>query len=62
MMDTSAELVWIERHADGRIKGLYASRQEGYAEEALPNNHPEVLDALAPDGSIKNPTAGEPNA
>jgi len=40
--------MFCERDGGGFIKGLYAKRQPGYAEEELSENHPEVLAFLAP--------------
>jgi hypothetical protein len=34
---------YIQRDKQGKIIGLYANRQEGYAEELLANDHPEVV-------------------
>jgi hypothetical protein len=36
-------VIYVERAADGSIKGLYANSQRGYAEEALDNGDPEVV-------------------
>lgn len=40
--------VYAERAQDGTIKGLYARRQPGYAEEALDEDHPDVVAFRAP--------------
>ena len=42
------ETYWIERDASGNIKGLYANRQDGYAETTLPANDPAVVAFLNP--------------
>lgn len=41
-------MVWVERDASGNIRGVYANRQDGYAEEELEDSSPEVLDFLTP--------------
>lgn len=41
-------MVWIERGEDRAIKGVYANRQEGYAEEELSGEDPAVSAFLAP--------------
>lgn len=40
-------MVYVERHSDGRIKGVYAMRQGGYAEEWLDDGTQEVLSFLS---------------
>lgn len=40
--------MYVERGRDGEIKGVYAVPQKGYAEEELPDDHPEVLAYLNP--------------
>jgi len=40
--------MFIERDEAGRIKGVYAQRQGGYAEEELPDDYSEVLAYLNP--------------
>lgn len=40
--------MFIERDRDGKIKGVYKQSQKGYAEEELPDDHPEVLAYLNP--------------
>jgi hypothetical protein len=37
------EYVWVERTGGGAIKGIYANKQPGYAEEQLPDDNPEVV-------------------
>lgn len=39
---------YIERDEGGKIKGLYANSQPGYAEEWLEDNDPEVIAFLNP--------------
>lgn len=39
---------FVERDAGGSIKGVYANRQEGYAEEFLPDTDSGVLSYLSP--------------
>lgn len=34
---------YIQRDKQGKINGLYRLRQEGYAEELLADDHPEVV-------------------
>lgn len=34
---------WVQRDKAGVIIGHYANRQRGYAEEALPDDHPEIV-------------------
>lgn len=41
-------MVWVERNGLGRVKGIYANRQPGYAEELLDNDHPDVVAFNAP--------------
>lgn len=41
-------MAYIERAQDGKIKGVYAVRQPGYAEEELSGNDPAVLAFLSP--------------
>ena len=38
--------MFVERDQAGIIKGLYRQPQPGYAEEELPETHPEVVDFL----------------
>lgn len=40
--------VYVERDDDGAIKGVYTAPQPGYAEEALPEDHSEVVAFLTP--------------
>lgn len=35
-------IFFCERDGGGKIKGLYANRQPGYAEEAIDDGHPDV--------------------
>jgi len=35
--------MFVQRNGSGVIVGVYAVRQEGYAEEELPDNHPEIF-------------------
>ncbi|MGO7370076.1 hypothetical protein ACCT04_14690 [Rhizobium ruizarguesonis] len=51
---------YVQRNADGDICGLLGQPQEGYAEEFLPDNNPEVIEfaekakaALAASPSIE---------
>lgn len=39
---------FVERDQAGKVKGLYANRQPGYAEEELADNHPEVIEFRTP--------------
>jgi len=40
---------YVERDSvSGAIKGVYRQFQTGYAEEELPDNHPDVVAFLAP--------------
>lgn len=41
-----APKVWVQRDAEGRIVAKFAARQEGIAEEALPENHPDLQPPL----------------
>ena len=36
-------MIFVERDKGGRVTGLYANRQQGYAEEELPDDHPDVV-------------------
>ena len=38
--------MWVERDATGNIKGVYANKQPGYAEELLQDNNPSVISFL----------------
>jgi hypothetical protein len=40
--------VYAERDDAGNITGVYANPQPGYAEEELPNDHPEVVAFINP--------------
>lgn len=37
--------VFVQR-TDGKITGVYANAQPGYAEEELPADHPEVVEFM----------------
>jgi hypothetical protein len=39
---------YVERDSDGRISGLYAQLQSGFAEEFLDEGHPDLVIFLAP--------------
>ena len=39
---------FVQRDLTGAVKGLYANRQPGYAEEFLPDSNTEVVTYLAP--------------
>ncbi len=41
-------MVFVQRDPDGKIVGVYACQQDGYAEEFLEDDNPEVIEALAP--------------
>lgn len=41
-------IVYVERDESGKIIGVYANFQEGFAEEALPEDDPEVVAFLNP--------------
>lgn len=41
-------MVFVQRDPDGKIVGVYARQQDGYAEELVEDDNPEVLEALAP--------------
>jgi hypothetical protein len=36
--------VFVERGSNGAIKGVYANRQPGYAEEEMASDHADVVD------------------
>ena len=36
------EMVWVQRDQENVICGVYANRQDGYAEEELPASDPDV--------------------
>jgi hypothetical protein len=40
--------MFIERDEAGKIKGVYSQPQPGYAEEELPDDHPDVMAYLNP--------------
>ena len=40
--------MFIERDEQGKIKGVYRAKQDGYAEEELADDHPEVVAYLNP--------------
>jgi hypothetical protein len=46
-------MAYVERRA-GTIFGVYALRQPGYAEEELPDNHPDVLAFRSPPPPSKS--------
>lgn len=35
-------MAWVQRDENGAIKGIYARRQAGYADEELPDDHVDV--------------------
>ncbi|MBP2614743.1 hypothetical protein [Agrobacterium pusense] len=41
-------MAFVQRDPDGKIVGVYACQQDGYAEEFLEDDNPEVIEALAP--------------
>lgn len=41
-------MIYVERDSQANIRGVYANRQEGYAEEELPDDHPDVVEFLHP--------------
>ncbi len=41
-------MVWVSRNNSGAINGVYANRQEGYAEEQLASDNAEVVSFLNP--------------
>jgi len=47
--------MWVERAVGGAVKGVYANRQPGYAEEELPDNDPEVVAFITARGAIPGP-------
>jgi len=51
--------MFIQRFPDGTIQGVYANQQEGYAEEELADDHPEVVAFLAPKAETPTPTLVE---
>ena len=36
-------MVYVERDAQGKVKGVYGPKQPGYAEEELADDHPDIL-------------------
>ncbi len=38
---------YVRRRGDGSIASAHGTRQPGYAEEALPDDHPEIIALLA---------------
>lgn len=36
-------MAYVERAPNGALKGVYAARQKGYAEEELRDDHPDVV-------------------
>lgn len=47
-------MVFVQRTNDGKIKGVYANRQEGYAEEELPDDDNEVIEFFNPKPAIND--------
>lgn len=47
---------WVQRDKDGFVVGTYANRQPGLAEEALPDDHPEVVAFENPPPVVPGPT------
>lgn len=45
---------YVERDKDGIVKGVYACLQPGYAEEMLPDDHPDILKFNDAQASIIN--------
>lgn len=43
---------YVSRGDNGKINGLYANLQPGYAEEFLPDDNPEVMAFLNPPTPI----------
>lgn len=41
-------MAFVQRDEFGKIVGVYACKQEGYAEEFLDDENPEVIEALYP--------------
>lgn len=39
---------YVQRDSNGKIKGVYANLQPGYAEEFLPDNNAEIVAYLTP--------------
>ncbi len=39
---------YVQRDRSGNMRGLFARRQEGFAEEFLAEDHPDVVAFLAP--------------
>lgn len=40
--------MFVQRSKDGKVIGVFGQPQPGYAEEELPDDHPEVLAYLNP--------------
>jgi hypothetical protein len=40
--------VWVQRDENGAVQGVYANRQDGYAEEELASDDPGVIAFLRP--------------
>lgn len=40
---STAQAVYVQREKDGRIKGVYANKQPGYAEESLSDDNESVI-------------------
>jgi len=36
-------MAYVQRDSEGRINGVFANLQKGYAEEELPDDSPEVV-------------------
>lgn len=48
--------MFVQRNEQGFIKGVYASKQPGYAEEELPNTHPDIVEYNKPRPLPVDPT------
>ena len=44
--------MWVQRDSNGQVNGLYANRQEGYAEEQLADTDPAVVAFLNPPDPV----------
>ena len=51
--------MFIQRFQEGTVQGVYANKQDGYAEEELADDHPEVVAFLAPKPEAPAPTLVE---
>jgi hypothetical protein len=49
--------LWVERDARGKVKGVYANRQPGYADEELAANHPDIVAYLRAPAPLANGVA-----